>query len=306
MEIQQLRGFVAVADHKSFTRAAAATYRSQPTISLQVKALEDELGVRLVRREPGKQLELTCEGEALYRLAVRLLEEVDSIKGRLENDAITTPRNSLKIMTDLMTVPSLLYEHIRAFKMKHPDCSLSVLSRNPHGFYESLASGAVDFGISTQRSFPADFAHETVYTFNRFLVAPKDHPLATDENLTLEKIAEHPLIVTNCGGAGRPVLEEIFARAGLELKVSIEVDHPENIKTYAQHGLGVAILNELFIRPDDLKNFWFRDVSQWFGQGEIALVYYKGRILTPRAREFCNMLLAEKEYLTESDTRKVG
>ena len=297
MEIQQLRGFVAVAEHRSFTKAAAVTYRSQPTISLQVKALEDELGVRLIEREPGKELRLTPEGEALYRTALRLLEEVDSIKGRLEREDAASPHSALKIMTDLMTVPSLLYEHIRAFKMRHPDCALSVLSRNPHGFYEALATGAVDIGISTQRDFPPDFVHETVYTFNRFIVAPKDHPLMQERELTLEKIAEYPLIVTNCGGAGRDVLEEIFARAGLKLKVSIEVDHPENIKTYAQHGLGVAVLNELFIRPDDLKTMWVRDVTEWFGQGEIALVYYKGRILTPLAREFCTLLLAENEYL---------
>jgi len=297
MEIQQLRGFAAVAEHRSFTRAAEVTYRSQPTISLQVKALEDELGTRLIRREPGKPLSLTPEGEALYRLATRLLCEFDCIKDKLSFEASdeASIAERLSIITDLPTVPNLLYEHIREFKQHFPDCELSVTSRNPQMFTEEIASGKVDLGISTQRDLPSDFVHETVYTFNRFLITPWDHPLAGDDEITLEKLTEYPLIVTNCGGAGRKRLDEAFGVAGLEWKMSMELDHPENVKYYVQHGLGVAILNELFIRPENMKDMWIRDVTHWFGQGEVALVYHKNRILTPVARAFASMLLSRDE-----------
>lgn len=296
MEIQQLRGFVALVEHRSFTKAAQATFRTQPTVSLQVKALEDELGYKLVDREPGREVVVTPEGEALYRLASRLLAEIDSIRDRIDLRPVITPGSALNIITDLTSVPNHLYEHIKAFKEKYPDVPLSVTSRDPNVFLEELHHGRAHLGFSLQRDFPADIAHQSVYSFHRFLLAPKGHPLLEKDPLTLADIAEHPLIVTNDVGIGQDAIEKIFRDAGLCMKKSLELDHPENVKYYVRHGLGVAILGELFIRPEDMTTLWFRDVSQWFGQGEIALVYPKNRILTPMAREFANMVTASNDH----------
>lgn len=290
MEIQQLRGFVAVVEHKSFTKAAQATFRTQPTVSLQVKALEDELGYQLVDREPGRDVVITPEGEALYRLATRLLAEIDSIRDRIELKPAVTPGSALTVITDLTSVPNNLYEHIRAFKEKYPSVPLSVTSRDPSVFLDELRQGRAHLGFSLERDFPADIVNQPVYSFHRFLLAPKEHPLLKKDPLTLADIAEHPLIVTNGVGIGRDAIEQIFREAGLCMKVSLELDHPENVKYYVRHGMGVAILGELFIRPEDMTTLWFRDVSQWFGKGEIALVYPKNRILPPFAREFASMV----------------
>ena len=293
MEIQQLRGFHAVAKYKNFTVAAQKTKRTQPTISLQVKALEDELGVKLFERLGPKKVTLTPEGKILLDLTAPLLNEVESIRTRFNEALGKFHTSTVRIMTHSSVMIYLLPAIIKRFKDEFPECQLQILNRSRHEMITMLENGEADFGITSLSHIPPHIEYSIFSRFNRILIATKDHPISSHGEATLEDIVKYPLILPTQESTTRKIIDQLFERHGLTPDITMEVVGRTAIKTYVEMNLGLSIINEYYVNDEDKKRLYVQNVSQYFGAAETGIIVRKGRMMSYPARKFIDLVIGQ-------------
>ena len=290
MEIQQLKGFHAVAKYRNFTVAAKKTLRTQPTISLQVKALEDELGVRLFERlGPGKVV-LTEEGRILQKLSAQVVQEFSDLPMRFNEALEIYGTSSVRIVTHNSVMIYLLPQIIKKFKEEFPDCKLSILNRSRSEIISIIEHGEADIGITSLESVPANLEYRVFSRFDRILIANPQHPLAEKASISLEDIARYPLVLPTEESNTRKIVDEAFREARLSYDLTMEVVGRAAIKTYVGMDLGISVLNEYYVTDEDRKKLCVRDVSRLFGKSQTGVVLRKGRELSKPAKYFSSLL----------------
>ena len=286
MEIQQLRGFHAVAKYKNFTVAAQKTQRTQPTISLQVKALEDELGVKLFERLGPKRVTLTPEGKILLELTSPLLQEIELIRTRFNEARGNYTTSAITLATHSSVMIYLLPPIIKRFKTLYPDCQLAILNRSRDEMIRMLDNGEIDFGITSLNYPPPQLDYKVFSRFNRIVIATKNHPISKRSNITLEELAKYPLILPTQESTTRKMIDQLFEQNGLRCDITMEVVGRTAIKTYVEMNLGISIINEYYVTPADRSKLWVKNASNLFGKAETGILTRKGRLLSQPAKEF--------------------
>lgn len=290
MELQHLIGFIAVAKTKSFSKAAKKTFRTQPAISLQIKALEAELGVKLFSRTGHRQIALTEEGEIFFALASPLLNQFNDLKSRF-NEARNLPSTAkLTIATHASVMSYIFPQVLMEFKKKHPKATLNIVNRSRSEIIQMVKDGDADLGISSLATLPPNLDYEVFSRFSRVLVLPKKHPLSKKSKISFSDLKDLSFIFPPKGSITREELEKIFIAHGLDLNVSLEVSDRGAIKTYIKMGLGVSILNSYYIRPEDKKHFILKDLGSLIGDGERGVITRKGANLGRVGQDFIKFL----------------
>lgn len=292
MEIQQLRGFCAVAKYKNFTVAAQKTLRTQPTISLQIKALEDELGVKLFERLGPKKVNLTTEGQILLEIITPLLNEVENIKSKFNEARGNYTTSAVKIATHSSVMIYLLPAIIKKFKLAYPDCHITILNRNRGEMISLVENGEVDFGITSLDTIPQNIEYKVFSSFNRILIATKNHPISKKSNITLEDIAKYPLILPTQDSNTRKLIDELFQRQNIKYEIAMEVVGRTAIKTYVGMNLGLSIINEYYVTDDDKSKLFVKNFSPYLPKAETGIITRKSKLLSHPAKEFINIILS--------------
>lgn len=290
MEIQQLRGFYAVAKYRNFTIAAQKTLRTQPTISLQIKALEDELGAKLFERLGPKKVNLTTEGQILLEIITPLLNEVENIKSKFNEARGNYTTSSVKIATHSSVMIYLLPPVIKKFKQSYPDCHITILNRNRTEMISLVENGEVDFGITSLDTIPQNIDYKIFSRFNRILIATKNHPISKKNNITLEDIAKYPLILPTQDSNTRKLIDEMFQRQNIKYEIAMEVVGRTAIKTYVGMNLGLSIINEYYVTEDDKSRLFVKNFSAYLPQAETGLMTRKSKLLSQPAKEFITLI----------------
>lgn len=290
MEIQQLKGFHAVAKFRNFTVAAKKTQRTQPTISLQIKALEDELGVRLFERLGPKRVSLTAEGKILQELTAQLVQDFQDIPMRFNEARGIYTTSSVRIVTHNSIMIHLLPEVIKKFKHQFPDCKISILNRSRKEIVHLLETGEADVGITSLENIPPTVDYRLIAKFNRILITKKGHALDQRSPLSLEDIAAYPLVLPTVESNTRRVIDQRFQEAGIDYDLSMEVVGRTAIKTYVGLDLGISILSEYYIGEDDKTKLSVRNVSKHFGKAQTGVAIRKGRKLSEPATTLIQLL----------------
>lgn len=295
MEIQQLKGFLAVARFNNFTIAAQKTHRTQPTISLQVKALEEELGVKLFERLGPKKVRLTAEGRILQDLVASVVEDLENVKTRFDEARGVFSRSSVKIVTQRSVMVSLLPNIIKRFKQVYPECQITVLNRSREEILRLLEEGEADVGItSSVTNIPPNLNYRAFARFNRILIATKKHPISEQKNITIEELAKYPLILPARESHTRKIIDRLFAEKGLNYDLTMEVVGRDAIKTYVGMNLGISIITDYYISPADKKTLFVKNLSRLLGKSEMGVLTRKGKFLSDPVREFINLILSQK------------
>lgn len=243
MKLQQLKYIWEVAHHDLNVSATAhSLYTSQPGISKQIRLLEDELGVEVFSRSGKHLTRVTPAGEAILKVAGEILSQVDSIKN-IAQEFNNEHKGDLAIATTHTQARYVLPSVIDRFMNRFPDVSLHMHQGNPSQIAELAADGTVDFAIATEAvgSRP-DLIMMPCYQWNRLIVVPKGHPLLSAHPLTLERLAEFPLVTYVKGFTGRSKLDEAFDKHGLKPNIVFTASDADVIKTYVKLGLGVGIV----------------------------------------------------------------
>jgi len=251
MKLQQLRYIWEVAHHDlNVSATAQSLYTSQPGISKQIRLLEDELGVEVFSRSGKHLTRITPAGEQILAVVGDILSQVQSIK-KIAQEFNNEQRGDLSIATTHTQARYILPRVINRFMEVYPDVSLHMHQGTPAQISDMASDGTVDFAIATEAlEYHSDLIMMPCYKWNRLVIVPKGHVLEGTNGLTLEKLAEYPIVTYVKGFTGRSKLDEAFADADLSPNIVFTASDADVIKTYVKLGLGIGIVASMAYEPE--------------------------------------------------------
>ncbi len=247
MNFQQLRSVrETVRQGFNLTLVAEALHTSQPGVSRQLKELEEELGVELFVRAGRRLLGLTPPGQAMLPIIERLLQEADNLRGA-GADFAQSDRGLLTVAATHTQARYALPTAVRDFRSTHPQVTFHLQQGSPKHIAQLVLEGQADLGIATEAlaDYP-DLVALPCYRWTHLVVVPPGHPLALEaaegQELTLQRLAQFPLVTYEAGYTGRSHIDEAFGREGLNADVVLSAMDADVIKTYVELGIGVGII----------------------------------------------------------------
>ena len=307
MNLRQLLSICQIVDHDlRISDAAEATFRSQPSVTRQIKELESELGFDIFIRSRNKVLSLTPQGEGLVVIARRMLHDVDNIH-RMRKEITTSTQGDFIIATTHTHARYVLPPVVQRFMLKFPMVKLSLRQGNPRQCCELVARGHADIAIcSTRGAIHEDVAYIACYKLRRSVVTPRRHPLLRENPLTLEALARYPLITYDEAYDGRQVINTAFSEKGLKPSIVLSAMDADVSKVYVRLGLGIAIIATLAFDPKLDRHLRRIDAGNLFKASAINLVVRRHSYLRGYAYEFMNLFAPKlsKAVIEEALFRK--
>jgi len=294
MNFQQLRIIrEAVQQNFNLTEVAAALFTSQSGVSKHIKDLEDELGVELFVRRGKRLLGLTAPGKELAVIVERMLLDARNIK-RLADQFADAQSGQLTIATTHTQARYALPQVVARFKAAYPRVHLVLHQASPAEIVALLQSGEADIGIATEAlDLDPAFVTFPFYDWHHAVVVPQGHALAGVERLSLEALAEHPLITYHEGYTGRARIDATFAAAGLAPDIVMSALDADVIKTYVQVGLGLGIVASMAFEPQRDQGLQLLDASHLFSANTTRLALKRGHYLRGFAYQFLQECVAD-------------
>jgi DNA-binding transcriptional LysR family regulator len=284
MDFDQLETFLEVARHNSFSRAAEKRFRTQPAVSSQIRALEEEVGARLFDRSGGK-VAMTAAGKVFQRYAEEALE---SRRTTLTNIAEMqrVPRGEIVVGANEATCLHILPEVFALFKKLYPDVAVSINRNERARILDSIIDNSVDFGIV---SMPVKDNRLTVVPIHRdelVIITAPDHPLAAHKQAKVAEVAEYPLLMPKVGRT-RDAIDNLFDERKLKASISMELDSSELLKRFVAAGVGIGFIAASNVADDvragSLAALTINDATI---RRDLALVFRKDKALSRAALAF--------------------
>lgn len=285
--LQQLRGFCHAAELGSISRAAERLLLRQPSVSMQIQALEREFNTTLFERR-GPKIALTPAGRVLYELASPLVEAIDSLRESFEARRNVIAGGRLDIAAGESTILYILPPFVKQFAQAYPRIQLKLHNVTGRDGLEMLRAGEVDFAVGSMIDVPEDIEYYPIFTYDPMLITARDHPLAHKDDLTMEDIARHPLILPPRHLTTWRVVDLVFRQHNLNYEVQLEAGGWEVIKKYVELGLGISIVTSICLTGQE--NLQTILLNRYFPQRTYGVVLRKGKFLSPQARRFIEML----------------
>lgn len=250
MNFQQLRIInETVRQNYNLTEVANALFTSQSGVSKHIKDLEDELNIELFIRKGKRLIGLTEPGKELVKIVERILFDTKNIK-RLAEQFSNYVQGQLIIATTHTQAQYALPPVVTEFKKIFPKVQLILHESRPGEILSMLINGEADIGIATEALENAvDLVSFPYYTWQHTVIVPAGHPLQSMQPLTLEAIAEFPIITYHQGLTGRSRIDQVFAKAGLIPDIAMSALDADVIKTYVKLGLGIGIIASVAFSP---------------------------------------------------------
>ena len=287
--LKPLRAFCQAARLGSISRAAEALFLSQPAVTLQLQALERDLQVRLFERG-GRRMTLTREGAALYELARPLVEGLDGLEGEFRNKLKGLEASELHVAAGSSTILYLLPPIVQAFKQAHPTVQLVLHNVTGKDGLALLRSDAVDLAVGSMLDVPTDLSYAPVYSFDPMLIMAKGHSLSKKENIQLEDLSPHGLILPPKRLTTWRLVDLVFQQRRVPYTVALEVGGWEVIKQYVAMGLGISIVTGICLNEADHEKLEIRNLRDYFPPRSYGVVVRKGKFLSPQARAFSDLV----------------
>ncbi|MFT4198609.1 MAG: LysR family transcriptional regulator [Pseudoxanthomonas sp.] len=286
--LKPLRAFSQVVRLGSVSRAAEALYLSQPAVTLQLQALERELGVRLFERS-GRRLTPSREGQLLYEMAQPLVEGLDGLAARFRDKVRGLDAGELNIAANSSTIQYLLPRIVAAFRRQHPDVRLILHNAISADGTDLLRADSVDLAVGSMVDVPADLSYAPVYRFEPMLIVPRCHPLAERPRIALEDISPFGLILPPRRQITYRLVDVVFQQARVPYTVALEVGGWEVIKQYVAMGMGISIVSSICLGEND-RGIVARPMSAYLPARSYGVVVRKGKFLSPQARAFVALI----------------
>ncbi len=251
MNLHQFR-FVqeAIRRNLNLTETAKALHTSQPGVSKAIIELEEELGVEIFARH-GKRLKRVTEpGEHVLKSIELIMREVGNLR-RIGEQFSAQDSGTLSIATTHTQARYVLPQPVAKLREAFPKVNVSLHQGSPDQVARMVLDEVAEIGIATESLTQyEDLVTLPCYEWQHMLVIPVDHPLAKKENITLEDLAEEPLITYHPSFTGRTKIDLAFAAKRLQPRIALEAIDSDVIKTYVRLGLGVGIVAEMAIKED--------------------------------------------------------
>jgi len=239
--LRQLRTFKTVADLNSFSLAANRLKLSQPSVSYQVKELEEAIGLPLLDRL-GKRVQLTEAGTLLYGYARRMLDVLDDATVALE-EMRGIKRGTLRVGASTTVGIYLLPAALGAFKKLHPGLVISLEIGTRARVQEQVQRNELDLAVVGPALKDPDLAIVPFLSDELVVIAPAGHPLAGRRGLSLKELSDQPFVMREAASGSRWSLEKAARKEGVRLIVAMELGSNGAIKHAVESGLGLAVIS---------------------------------------------------------------
>lgn len=292
MNFQQLRIVrEAVLQDFNLTEVAEALYTSQPGVSKHIKDLEEELGIEIFERKGKRLTGLTVPGAELAEIVERILREAQNIK-QLAKQFTLKDEGRLVVATTHTQARYVLPRVVKEFKDAYPKVHLVLHQGSPDEIVALLQSGEADIGIATEALEGAEqIVTFPFYEWRHAVIVPNEHPLGAQNKLSLEQIAEYPIITYHEGFTGRSQIDKSFADAGISPDIIMSALDADVIKAYVELGLGVGIIASMAYSDARDKGLALLDTGELFRLNTTVIGVRRGHYLrgfTHRFIELCS------------------
>jgi LysR family cys regulon transcriptional activator len=291
MNLQQLRYVSEVVRRGlNVSDAAQALHTSQPGVSKQIRALEDELGTPIFVRQGRRFTGLTDAGREVVAAVDRILAEMANLRSVAEEFANHT-KGSLAVAVTHTQARYALPAVISAFTKGYPDVKLKLLQGNPRQLAQMVIAGEADVAIATEAldEYP-ELVTVPCYQWHHCVVVPEGHALERVKPLTLEALAAYPLVTYDPTFAGRTALDRAFAARQLAPEVVLTALDSDVIKSYVSLGLGVGIISSRAFRKGKEDGLVALDCDHLFPAQTTRLAFRRGAYLRGYTVEFIRLL----------------
>lgn len=302
--LKQLRAFCHAARTGSVSAAADKIFLSQPTVSLQIQALEREFDTVLFERR-GPKIRLTPEGQLLFQMAEPLVEGMDRLHDAFAIQCGRVDQGVLNIAAGESTILYILPEPVRTFVAQYPGIELKLHNVTGRDGLAMLRSDAADLAVGSMLEVPDDINYRPFVTYRPTLITPLDHPLAKLEQVTLEDIAPFGLILPPRHLSTWRMVDLVFKQRNLAYRVTLEAGGWEVIKKYVALGQGISIVTDVCLTGDE--RLARMPLDQYFPKRSYGIVQRRGKFLSPQTKCFVKILdKAFADHVVEPQQRTVG
>jgi DNA-binding transcriptional LysR family regulator len=298
MEIRQLKAFVAIAETKTFTAGAKCVNITQAAVSMQIRQLEDEVGLQLFTRTPRRVI-LTQAGEHLLARARRILREHDAALAEIAEiagaDYGRLRIGSASAMFSTKQLPNILGK----LKDKYPNAEVTVSSGTSQVLVEKIMHGAVDIAFISLPVEAANIQTDLLFSDEIVAIAHPKHPLAKEKFISVATLAGERLILGEQGGNTRRMIDDFFSSANVRPNVVMELNRQEAINEMVENNMGVGIAGAKAVS----KEIREKRLTSWLIEGaeikwDLGLARLRGGYFSPIAKEFvqfCKESFKERE-----------
>jgi LysR family cys regulon transcriptional activator len=306
MKLQQLKYLLAIVDNGlNITAAAERMYTSQPGVSKQLKLLEEELGMQLFTRK-GKSLgSITAAGHQVIERARIIMREADNIRS-LASDYYQEEEGSLSIATTHTQARYVLPEIVAEFRKRFPKVGLNLHQGTSEQIADMVAANDIDFAIATgSNELFSEMILVPSYRWDRSIVVPKGHELTQlDRKITLQDLAQYPLVSYVFSFGGQSSLKRAFADEDLEPDVVFTARDADVIKTYVRMGMGVGIVASMAADCADKKDLQVIDAEGLFPRSTTWIGYRKNAVLRRYMIDFIQLFASHISPRQLDDIRR--
>ena len=293
--LHQLVVFEATARHGSFTRAAEELFITQPTVSSQIKQLTkavglplfEQIGKRLYLTEAGKELLSTCQDifERLENFEMKVADLKGTKQGKLQLAVITTAK---------YFIPRIL----GSFCQQYPGIDISLKVTNHQLMQRRMMENEDDIYILSHPPEDLDLSTQSFLDNPLVIVAPRNHPLAKERNIPIQRLNDEPFIMREPGSGTRQSVQQLFAKHKVLVKVRLELGSNEAIKHAIAGGLGISVLSQHTLVGEnanseltilDVQNFPIK--CRWY------VAHLEGKQLSVISQAFLDYLMQESQKI---------
>lgn len=286
-QLRQLRAFCNAAQTGSISKAAERLKLSQPSVSLQIQALEKDLDTVLFER-CGPKIRLTPAGDLLLEMAQPLIDGfsrlADTFAARL-GDVHSGP---LDIASGEATLLYILPDVIKGFSDNFPQIDVKLHNVTGRDGLALLRADEVDFAVGSMIDVPDDMVYHPIYNYTPALIMCKGHPLEKKKQVSLEDISPYGLILPPRHLSTWSVVDLVFQQHGVDYNVVLEAGGWEVIKRYVEIGTGISIVTSICLRG--FENLSVRPMGDYFPNRSYGVVVRRGKFLSPQAKQFLELM----------------
>lgn len=283
MDIRHLKIFIVVYEEMNMTAAANKLFMTQPTVSQAIKEIENYYGTILFERL-SRKLYVTESGKYLYEYATHVIKLLNGVEDILKENA---PKKKLTVGANYTVGVVLIHSYIEKFKELYPDSEIMVNINKSSVLLEMIRKNELDFALIEEVNGSSDLIEETFYNDRIAIIAHRDHPLFSKEDITLEDIAKEHLLLREKGCGVRNLFDLRMNEVGLYFKPYWESTSTTALIKAAENKIGIAVLPYQLVKEHicsgSLREIMLQNVD--FTR-KLAVVYHKNKLLTNTIKEF--------------------
>ncbi|MEO4052880.1 LysR family transcriptional regulator [Solibacillus sp. CAU 1738] len=286
MDIKQLRYFIAIAEEKNITAAANRLHMSQPPLSIQLKQLEDELGVKLIERS-GKRIELTDKGNVLYNRALNLVYSIEEIKNEIQE---TEEGNKGVLSVGINTLSASGFSQmIKSFHKSYPLVSLKIVQNDSVYLAELVKSRAIEMAFVRLPLEHRGLTYHHLIHEPLVFLSNKETP-----NISLKELSHMPFIIPSFEGLGiYNTILNAFSSQQIQLKSVMECSDMNVLMEMVKGGIGATIVPKSVVNVYGAKGLYSTPITNVDMTSSLGVIWLEDHFVSKPAKNFMELV---KEY----------